>query len=400
VGGKLAGDMSLRVRAWFSRGRYTLLSRLSPHGRGLSAGRNLAMVSALAICSSLAVSSVSLDRPASKPASHRTAERTSLPALGVNINALQLPASLWSPAMRLFRQAGASWIRVDALWNIFEPSPGVYDQSYLKGMNAIVSRAHSLGLNVLFTVLGTPLWDQPANKAGSSGAELSDGTNLPPVDVAAYGAALKVLAKNFAGRPVAWELWNEPNYSQFLSTMDPVVYTKLACSAYRAIKSVAPHATVVAGALSGADSDWLRAAYYAGLHGCFDVISIHPYDWINGPVPPDWQPPVYAGNVRQVMDKNGDSSKPIWVTEFGWYADPASSAPVPAGGVTLQEQAAYTQRWISLVGSSYPYINVVIVYNGIDGPSNPYVDEAWAGILTVNLHPKPVYLALKSMYQR
>ena len=128
------------------------------------------------------------------------------------------------------------------------------------------------------------------------------------------------------------------------------------------------------------------------------MLSVHPYDPI-GPEPPgpSWEPPVTLGPVYDVMVENGDGSKPIWITEFGWYANATPGAPVPPGGVTVQEQADYTQRYIEELDAGYPYVTNVMVYNGTDSQGTA-PDEEYAGVLTSNLQPKAVYSALVSMY--
>ena len=259
-----------------------------------------------------------------------------------------------------------------------------------------MSSASSLGMGVLFVVLSTPTWDQPQNPAGRVGGN-PQGTNLPPVDSSAYAQAMAVLAGRYAGQNVAWELWNEPNNSIFFSTENAASYVQMACGAYRAIKEVAPDATVAAGALSGQDPSWLAHAYTAGLHGCFDVLSLHPYDPTPTPEPTDWQPPVKVAADRYIMVANGDNAKAIWITEFGWYADINTSDPIPVGGVTLAEQATYTINFINEIAKSYPYVTTVMIFNGIDAVGDP-TDERYAGILDPNLIPKPVYNALASLY--
>jgi hypothetical protein len=223
------------------------------------------------------------------------------------------------------------------------------------------------------------------------------GGNLPPVSDSAYAEALAEVASRFANQNVAWELWNEPNQSSFFSTTSPSTYAQLACSAYNAIKAVAPDATVVAGALSEEDPIWLTQAYAAGLGGCFDVLSIHPYDSITSSEPTNWEPPVNVAADRQIMVANGDSNKPIWITEFGWYADPDTTDPVPQGGVTLAEQATYTTNFINEVAASYPYVAAVMIFNGVD-ITGATPSEAYSGILTSDLAPKPVFNALTSLY--
>ena len=97
------------------------------------------------------------------------------------------------------------------------------------------------------------------------------------------------------------------------------------------------------------------------------------------------------------MVENGDSNKPIWITEFGWYADAAGGSALPPGGVTLQEQAAYTEQYIEELAKNYPYVTNVMFYNGTDSPGTP-PQEAFAGALSYSLQPKPVYYVLRSMY--
>ena len=141
-----------------------------------------------------------------------------------------------------------------------------------------MAAAKDNGLKVLFVVLGTPTWDLPSGVSPSA-------WNTPPVNVSSYGQTMAMLAKRYNSDDVAWELWNKPNYSHFLSTTSPATYVSLACSGFEGVKSVSPDATVVAGALSGSDAQWLEAAYHDGLKGCFDVLSVHPYDRIGVETP-------------------------------------------------------------------------------------------------------------------
>jgi hypothetical protein len=261
-------------------------------------------------------------------------------------------------------------------------------------MDTVVSAANAKGVHVLFVVLSTPSWDQPADRTGA----VENGENLPPANDGAYASVMATLAARYAGDQVAWELWNEPNLPESFSTADPVAYTHLACAAYQAVKAADPGAVVVAGALSGQASGWLGQAYAAGLHGCFDVLSIHPYDRVTGPEPADWQPPVTVAADRQLMVANGDGAKPIWFTEFGWYADPNPADPIPVGGVTPAQQATYTANYIAEVGAGYPYVTAVFVYNATDAIGDSAPDVRFAGLLGFTLVPKPVYWAIAHLY--
>jgi hypothetical protein len=326
------------------------------------------------------------------------ATSATLPSFGVNLSALSAVGDWWQKAFREYAEAGSTWVRVTVAWPSLEPSPGVFSPSYLISMENVVSTASSMGMSVLFLVIGTPAWDQPPNQSGAADVAVPGG-NLPPVNDSDYAAAMAEVAGQFAGQKVAWEIWNEPNNAAFFSSISPSAYAQLACSAYAAIKAVAPDATVVAGALSEEDPIWLGRAFTAGLGGCFDVLSLHPYDPMTTPEPANWEPPVSVAADRQIMVAYGDADKDIWITEFGWAADPVTTDPIPASNVTLTNQATYTTNFINEIAASYPYVTAVMIFNGVDtsGGMNPF--DEYAGILTPSLAPKPVYEALSSLYQ-
>jgi hypothetical protein len=98
------------------------------------------------------------------------------------------------------------------------------------------------------------------------------------------------------------------------------------------------------------------------------------------------------------MVTNGDGSKPIWFTEFGWYADSTPGSPVPSGGVTSVEQATYTANFIAEVGASYPYVPLVFIYNGVDAIGDSDPQDRYAGMLDFDLQPKPVYWSVAQLY--
>jgi hypothetical protein len=119
-----------------------------------------------------------------------------------------------------------------------------------------------------------------------------------------------------------YEILNEPNGCEV--AYSAVAYTAILQAAYTAIKAAQPSAFVLAGGLCPAGGDdepytYLAAMYAAGAHGYFDAMNMHPY---SSPDTPDdtgdsWNPWSYLGQLRSVMDANGDSSKQIWLTEFG-----------------------------------------------------------------------------------
>ena len=131
--------------------------------------------------------------------------------------------------------------------------------------------------------------------------------------------------------PSYFEIWNEPNISEFWSPApDPAAYTADLKAAYTAIKAVTPSAMVItAGLAPAADSSntmdtvtFVQDMYADGAQGYFDGIGDHPYTY---PFAPDnallgsaWSEmdadqPVAA----QPHDRARRLAKKIWITEYG-----------------------------------------------------------------------------------
>ena len=299
-----------------------------------------------------------LTRPA--PTAAVASARTRL-ALGVNVHSLWASAATYGAEYSVYGGAGATWIRTDVYWDGFEPArKGVLDEAYLRRLDAVVDAAARNGQRQLLTVLGTPAWARPAGSTRMSAPLLAQD----------FSDAMATLAARYRGRGVAFELWNEPNEVRFLSTADPASYAQLACAGFRGVRRADAGATVVAGAVSGEDVKWLERAYDAGLGGCFDVLSIHPYRsparGSGNAVAAGWEPRTSAQAVFQLMQRRGDGLKPMWFTEFGWAADSRPGAPVYTRSVSPAEQATLTTRFLRLVETELPFVPVVMVYEGKD----------------------------------
>jgi len=201
----------------------------------------------------------------------------------------------------------------------------------------------------------------------------------------------------------AYEVWNEPNTSGFWpSGPSAVEYTSLLAAAYPAVKQADPSATVVLGGLSKNDYDYLAGLYAAGAGSFFDVVAVHPY---TGVADPTWcwneggtakrAKDAFCGieEVRNTMVANGDSAKPIWLTEFGW------STTTGPYGVSEAVQADFLTKALNTVRSSYPYVRVAFWYNFRNNywSNNDPVDyEANLGLLRVDFSAKPAYTAFQT----
>lgn len=141
-----------------------------------------------------------------------------------------------------------------------------------------------------------------------------------------------------------WEIWNEPDLSQFWSGT-VAEYYRLLEVAYQTIEAADPEATVLLGALAFFEKpDWLSDLL--ALTGddpakaYFDVFSFHYYWSI-------YTTEYWLVRSRNTLDASGLSHAPVWITESGvpvWDDFPATDYDVPPDSPwrgTMEEQAAY-----------------------------------------------------------
>ena len=288
----------------------------------------------------------------------------------------------------LLAAAGARWIRIDVGWNDLEPERGSFSDETTHLIARVVDDAHAKGLRVLVTFWATPGW---ANGGQDS--------KTPPTDPQDYADALAHLARRLGGRVNAWEIWNEPNVADFFAgSVDQ--YVALVRASSRAIRAVDRNATVVLGGPSTNDDRWLEHLYRAGIRGSFDAVGAHPYP------SPSNDPPTLADDgsryrfshlsaMRRVMVRNGDAQRPIWITEVGWSTGQPSDPEPYERAVTPAVQARMLTDTLKVVGSCYPFVNVVIWYNARDRADGSRRERGF-GLLTRTLAKKPAYVALRA----
>jgi Cellulase (glycosyl hydrolase family 5) len=292
---------------------------------------------------------------------------------------------------------GVGWVRVFAAWNIFEPNRGHLNEPELDSLETGLA-ALPKGTKVIVDVVNTPAWE-----SGSSNPA------MPPRDPADYARFAGALAKRFAGRVAAWEIWNEEDASLWwASGPDPAAYTALLKAAYPAIKSVDLSATVVLGGLTGNDYEFLSQLYADGAKGSFDAVAVHtdticdvesPYEILrNGQSDPRISRWSFLGyrTVHEVMLAHGDNS-PIWMTELGWSTDTqvcnsGAWAGQKAAGVTPQQQATFLlQAYHCLAQDSYVQVGIWFGLQDTEPFGSP---RGSYGLLDPSLLPKPAYGAL------
>ena len=305
--------------------------------------------------------------------------------------------------LREIKAAGGRFVRTDFTMSSVQPTSSQsfnWDQLETK-----VAAASAQGLQVLGILDYSPQWNAyPGCIAGSHNA-------CAPADPAAFASFAAAAAAHFP-QVRYWEIWNEPNLIRFWSpSPSSTDYAIMLNAAYAAIKAIAPHDVVVAGALSRAgDVPGVQIApttfvtsMYAN-RAQFDILSLHPYTY---PFSPDT---ANSGNgwldvaaIRATMVANGDSAKKIWITELGApTCGPGNASAVDAQPFTKNDymtEAAQRAILSDVIRNikSVSYIGAFFVYEIRDENSNDYsTRENCFGIFHSDDSPKPSFSTIRN----
>lgn len=280
-------------------------------------------------------------------------------------------------SMELIREAGFGVIRQEFTWEDIEihgkddfedrrnvDAVGVID-AWAK-YDHIVDLAEQYDIEIIARLSNPPSWSRslPDDVIGSL---------APPDDFDDFGDFVAAVAERYEGRIRYFQVWNEPNGNDEwgLRDADPEAFTELLCVAYERIRAVNPEAVVLAGALTPTvamdgrnmnDLIYLQRMYNAGAGACFDVMSAQGYGLWSGAADQRLRPTVinYPHNLllRDVMVRNGDAHKPIWISEMGWNVAP-EGIEARFGRVTEAQQARYTVEAYRRAQAEWPWIGVI-----------------------------------------
>lgn len=241
-----------------------------------------------------------------------------------------------------------SWPSVS--WGTSNPADGVYDWTNL---DARVGEIGNHGTDIAYTFVWPPSW------AGyPSAAKLEPWTKFVKAIVARYCNVIKY-----------WELWNEPNASNFWegSVEDMVEMAKVAYPIIRDAGGI-----VLSPAPQGPNAyKWLDEYFKKGGGAFTDVVAFHGYTFDA----PEVIVPLIT-NVQNTMLANGLSGKPLWDTEHSWgyatwaYGDTPENQSKWLSRLTILEAAlginrSYWYMWDSFdVGVLFDRTTLTILEPG------------------------------------
>jgi hypothetical protein len=171
---------------------------------------------------------------------------------------------------------------------------------------------------------------------------------------------------------------------------------------YPAVKRANPEVQVLAGALAPtlapAGSEWgmndleyLQAMYDAGAAPYFDALAAHAYGWTfpaDAPADPGAVNFNRTELLREIMVRNGDEAKPVYITEAGWNDHPRWTKAVRPAQRVRYTVDAFRQA------AAWPWAETLCLWAfRYPRPTGAYQD--YYTLAGPDFQPKPIYDALQ-----
>ncbi len=284
---------------------------------------------------------------------------------GVNIHFTGAPKQ----DLDMIHQAGWRMIRMDFAWGDIEKQRGVYRfEAYDQLLDGLLSR----GIHPIFILdYNNTLYEKESSVRTEAGRK-------------AFASFASAAVAHYRGKPILWELWNEPNGGFWQPAPNPDEYMRLAKVVFPAIRKADPSAICVAPALAAIDLGFLEACFKRGLLPLVDAITVHPY---RGGMPEtvavDYQ------KLRQMIARIDPSKQDIPILSGEWGYSTATA------NYTEQQQGEYIARqYLVNISQNVP---VSIWYDWHDDGPDPNYNEHRFGTVRQDYQPKPSYTAAKKL---
>ncbi|HTP11763.1 MAG TPA: glycosyl hydrolase [Anaerolineae bacterium] len=298
--------------------------------------------------------------------------------------------------LQMVREMGAPWIVEFFPWAYIEYGKNAFDWWHT---DQVIDHARAQGLTVIARLGLVPAWARPDPHEQETTFNYLDQSHYDD-----FGDFVYAFVDRYKDRVDHIIIWNEPNLS-FEWGMRPVdaqAYVDLLKVAYRRAKEANPNVVVLAGALAPTlepqgspgglnDLIYLQQMYDAGAKDYFDALAAHAYG-IRAPINEAPDPSRVNFRrielLRDIMTKNGDGEKPMYITEAGWNDSPRwNQAVTPAQRI---ENTLKALDWVK----DKDWIKVLALWVFSYPQATHTFSDNWT-FLTDDLRPKPIYDEVK-----
>lgn len=250
----------------------------------------------------------------------------------------------WPFLLRLSKQAGLTWMRDWSVkWHTVEPTPGHWQ---FAATDPQIDRVLAEKLQVLLLL---PFPSAPwSSSADAKVIDRAAGHRpylkrryvvaCPAKDPALFRAYVARTVQHYRNRVTWYEIMNEPVYTTYAVPARFGYglgdYLRVLRDAYQTVKANQRDAQVIGGIATWADHRYVHQFIEeGGLQWC-DAMNLHLYP---ATIPPE----SYEGELaqcRELMEAR-NQVKPLWLTEFGCYADDDPYRTPPGIGDSAMSRA-------------------------------------------------------------
>lgn len=295
---------------------------------------------------------------------------------GMHINSLTTPWPIGYFANQRLAGSDVFW------WNI-EVAPGSYDFYWL---DQWIAQAQKHNVTLMYTFAGIPQFY--SSVSDDTNCAYEPGACDPPKDLNEDGTGTDAAFQNYVTAMVNhvgtqiqyWEIWNEPDEHK---QWTPTCITKKNCAgngnwkyaqllrmaadARAIILAANPNAVILTPApvgWPGSATTWMEGYLAAGGGQYADVIAFHGYlnQWVMGHFPVPENEAKLIGQMKYVVKKYGQQTKPLWISEGGWgnvlldgYSDAVLQSAFIARYMLIQQSRGisrgYWYQWDSPFGA-------------------------------------------------
>jgi hypothetical protein len=311
--------------------------------------------------------------------------------------------------LKLVTDLGFRWQKTLFQWRQIEGAcKSCFDWSEA---DRVVKTSSNAGVQIIARLDLQPKWARADGAANGPPDNYQDYTDFVSAFVSRYSSSSSI------GRVAAIEVWNEVNLDRewggaSINKQQAADYVRLLGAAYSAAKAADPAVVVVTAGLSPTgvtngrsadDVQYLQWMYEAGLKGKYDVLGAHgnvqapEVDVALGSLPNFPHPSFYFRRVEQLRDvmvKNGDADRRVWLLEFGWTADTIhpnyawfAVSEDKKGSNILKALQYARQHW-------QPWIGVMTLWTLPDPAWTPEREEYWWAITNTDGSARPAYADL------
>jgi polysaccharide biosynthesis protein PslG len=281
-----------------------------------------------------------------------------------------------------FAATGVKIVRTDLQWAEAEPQKGKFDEGHWKLVKGWVDSYARHGIRMLFILdYGNPAY-------GGVRGEMPK-TKERRVAFARFAAEA---ARQFKGRNVLFELWNEPD-----GAVTAEEYMALAKVTIPAMRKANPNVVIIGPAAHHYATVWIEKCLKYGLLNLFDAVSIHLYFGM----PPQPQPmpelnsPIVEGTRKLVAQYAHGRVVPIVNSEWGYKRQVPSAKPEDYSScVSTRDNAKYLPRVFLLSKLWDLKFNVWFCWWLPDASIKGDGDY---GLVTPDLIPMPSYYAMQTL---